>query len=57
MKNEIVREAKATAEDVAAKVAALMKEELVGVTTQDGANIAFRLAGGQEFRLTVTEVE
>lgn len=57
MKNEIVRETKATAEDVAAKVAALMKEELVGVTTRDGANIVFRLAGGQEFRLTVTEVE
>lgn len=52
----IVWEAKATAEEVAKKVAALMKEELVGITSVDGANIAFRLAGGQEFRLTVTEI-
>lgn len=58
MKNDkIVWEAKATAEDVAKKVAALMKEELVGLTCVEGATISFRLAGGQEFKLTVTETE
>jgi hypothetical protein len=48
---------KATAEELAKKVAELMKEELVGVTSVDGTKISFYLAGGQKFCLTVTEAE
>ena len=50
---KIVWEAKATAEEVAKKVAELMKAELVGITSVDGNKITFYLAGGQEFCLTV----
>ena len=42
-----------TAEEVAKKVAELMKAELVGITSVDGNKITFYLAGGQEFCLTV----
>lgn len=54
---KIVREAKATAEDLAKKVAELMKNELVGLTELNGAEISFYLAGGQKFRLTVENAE
>ena len=53
---KIVWEAKATAEEVAKKVAELMKEELVGLTSIEGNKITFMLAGGQTFQLTVTEM-
>jgi hypothetical protein len=52
----IVWEAEATAEDLAKKVAELMKEDLVGFTRQEGSKINFRLAGGQSFVLTVEKV-
>ena len=42
-----------TVEEVAKKVAELMKAELVGITSVDGNKITFYLAGGQEFCLTV----
>ncbi|MBQ5929320.1 MAG: hypothetical protein IIX02_00840 [Clostridia bacterium] len=47
---------KVTAEDLAKKVAQLMKEELVGVTSVEKEKITFYLAGGQKFCLTVTEI-
>ena len=53
---KIVWEAKATAEEVAKKVAELMKEELVGLTRVEGNKITFTLAGGQSFQVTVTEI-
>ena len=53
---KIVWEAKATAEEVAKKVAELMKEELVGLTRVEGNTITFTLAGGQSFQLTATEI-
>ena len=56
MEEKIVWEAKATAEEVAKKVAELMKEELVGLTSIEGNKITFTLAGGQSFQLTVTEL-
>ncbi|MBQ8428536.1 MAG: hypothetical protein IJX30_00340 [Clostridia bacterium] len=52
---KIVWDNKATAEEVAKKIAALMKEELVGLTGVEGNEITFTLAGGQSFRVTVTE--
>ena len=52
---KIVWEDKATAEEVAKKIAELMKEELVGLTGVEGNEIIFTLAGGQSFRVTVTE--
>ena len=42
--------------EVAKKVAELMKEELVGLTSIEGNKITFMLAGGQSFQLTVTEI-
>ena len=56
MEEKIVWEAKATAEEVAKKVAELMKEELVGLTRVEGNKIIFTLAGGQSFQLTATEL-
>ena len=48
---------KVTAEELAKKVAQLMKEDLVGLTNVEGTKISFYLAGGQKFCLTVTETE
>ena len=45
MEEKIVWEAKATAEEVAKKVAELMKEELVGLTRVEGNIITFMLEG------------
>ena len=47
---------KVTAEDLAKKVAQLMKEDLVGVTSVENEKISFCLPGGQTFSLTVTEI-
>ncbi len=55
-KNDVVWEAKATAEDLAKKVAEIMREELVGMTAVEGNQITFRLAGGQTFQLLVSEL-
>ena len=49
-------EKRATAEDLAKKVAQLMREELIGITSVDKEKITFSLAGGQTFCLTVTEI-
>ena len=49
-------EKRATAEDLAKKVAQLMREELIGITSVDKEKIIFSLAGGQTFCLTVTEI-
>ena len=47
---------KVTAEDLAKKVAQLMQEDLVVVTSVEKERITFYLAGGQTFCLTVTEI-
>ena len=52
---KIVWERKATVEEVAKKIAEVMKEELVGLTSVEGDEIFFTLAGGQNFTITVTE--
>ena len=52
---KIVWERKATAEEVAKKIAEVMKEELVGLTSVEGDRISFTLAGGQSFTIMVTE--
>ena len=52
---KIVWERKATAEEVASKLAEMMKEDLVGLTRAEGNEIFFTLAGGQNFTITVTE--
>lgn len=46
-----------TAEDLAKKVAQLMKEDLVGVTSVDNEKISFYMAGGQKFCLTVEKID
>lgn len=55
VEKKIVWEDKATAEEVANKIAEMMKEELVGLTRVKGNVISFTLAGGQSFDITVTE--
>ena len=55
VEKKIVWEDKATAEEVANKIAEMMKEELVGLTRVKGNVISFALAGGQSFDITVTE--
>ena len=55
VEKKIVWEDKATAEEVANKIAGMMKEELVGLTRVEGNTISFTLAGGQSFDITVTE--
>lgn len=52
---KIVWERKATAEEVAKKMAEIMKEELVGLTKVEGNKISFTLAGGQAFSIAVEE--
>ena len=52
---KIVWERKATAEEVAKKIAEVMKEDLVGLTSVEGDRISFTLAGGQSFTIMVTE--
>ncbi len=54
-KRKIISDGRATAEDLAKKIEGLLKEELVGLTKREGANVTFTLAGGQSFLIGVTE--
>ncbi len=52
---KIVWEERATAEALAAKLAQIMREELVGFAQAEKNEIVFTLAGGQQFRIVVEE--
>ena len=44
-----------TAQEFAQKIAELLKETFVGITEQKDEKIIFRLAGGKEFEIIVSE--